>query len=250
MPRAHRFFLRGHVWHLTQRCHKREFLLRFASDRRRWRYWLLQSRLRYGLSVLNYCVTSNHIHLLVRDNGEGEIAASMQLIAGRTGQEFNQRKSRAGAFWQDRYHATAVDSDSHLARCIAYIDLNMVRAGVVTHPRDWLDGGYHELMEGRRRNRITDVDTLIELLNIAGRYELLLYRDELIAQMLSEKPLAREPAWTESKAVGSEAYVQGIKGELRVRAPRLQTLCDDTSYRIKEPCARYKWHFETRKCPP
>ena len=32
------------------------------------------------------------------------------------------------------YHAAAVESDEHLARCIAYIDANMVRAGVVSHP--------------------------------------------------------------------------------------------------------------------
>ena len=61
----------------------------------------------------------------------------MQLIAGRTAHEYNQRKGRSGAFWEDRYHATAVDSDKYLARCMVYIDLNMVRAGVVSHPGEW-----------------------------------------------------------------------------------------------------------------
>mgnify|MGYP001571875247 CR=1 FL=1 len=42
---------------------------------------------RYGISILNYSVTSNHIHLIVRDHkGQGAIARSVQLIAGRTGQ--------------------------------------------------------------------------------------------------------------------------------------------------------------------
>ena len=78
---------------------------------------------------------SDQIHLIVRDHKEGEaIARSVPLIAGRTGQEFNQRKKRRGAFWEDRYHATAVEGDSHLVRCMVYVDLNMVRAGVVTHP--------------------------------------------------------------------------------------------------------------------
>jgi putative transposase len=86
MPRAHRCFLPDHVWHLTHPCHKQEFLLKFARDRRRWLYWLFEAKKRFGLCVLNYMVTSNHIHLLVRDRGTGEIARSMQLIAGRTGQ--------------------------------------------------------------------------------------------------------------------------------------------------------------------
>lgn len=97
MRRANRFFRPGHVWHVTHRYHRREFLLKFARDRRRWRYWLYEARKRYGLCVHNYVVTSNHVHLLVKDRGQGEIAQSMQLNAGRTGQEFNQRKQRGGA---------------------------------------------------------------------------------------------------------------------------------------------------------
>jgi REP element-mobilizing transposase RayT len=66
---------------------------------------------------LNYAVTSNHIHLLVKDGQRWEvIPKTIQLIAGRTGQEFNQRKNRKGAFWEDRYHATAVEADFHLIR--------------------------------------------------------------------------------------------------------------------------------------
>ncbi len=36
MARAKRHYIPGHVWHLTHRCHKREFLLKFPRDRRRW----------------------------------------------------------------------------------------------------------------------------------------------------------------------------------------------------------------------
>jgi len=70
----------------------------------------------------------HHIHLLVKDTGSNVIAQSMQLIAGRTAQEYNQRKGKRGAFWEDRYHATAIEIDEHLHRCVVYIDLNMVRA--------------------------------------------------------------------------------------------------------------------------
>ncbi len=94
--------------------------------------------------MLNYIVTSNHIHLLVVDNGEDVIPKSLQLIAGRTAQEYNIRKKRKGAFWEDRYHATAIQSDEHLAKCMVYIDLNMVRAGVVKHPGEYKHCGYND----------------------------------------------------------------------------------------------------------
>jgi REP element-mobilizing transposase RayT len=60
-------------------------------------HWVFEAKKRLGLSVLNYTVTSNHIHLLVRDTGGQVIAQSMQLIAGRTAQEYNQRKGRQGS---------------------------------------------------------------------------------------------------------------------------------------------------------
>src|SRR5690606_12157481 len=75
MPRANRYFLKGHVWHITHRCHRREFLLKFAKDRQRWLYWLFEARKRFGLCVLNYMVTSNHIHLLVLYQRRGRDSA-------------------------------------------------------------------------------------------------------------------------------------------------------------------------------
>ena len=67
MPRAHRHFLPGHVWHLTHRCHQKAFLLKFARDRDRYLHWVFEAKKRLGLRVLNYMVTSNHVHLLVQD---------------------------------------------------------------------------------------------------------------------------------------------------------------------------------------
>ena len=43
----------GHVWHITHRCHQREFLLKFGRDQQQWQYWLFEARKRFGLSVLN-----------------------------------------------------------------------------------------------------------------------------------------------------------------------------------------------------
>jgi putative transposase len=150
MPRANRHYIPGCVWHITHRCHKKEFLLKFARDRRRWLQWLFEAKKRFGLSVLNYMVTSNHIHLLVRDIGERDVIPdSIHLIAGRTGQEYNQRKNRKGAYWEDWYHATAVETDSHLIQCLLYMDLNMVRAGVVKNPSEWPFCGYNEIQQPR-----------------------------------------------------------------------------------------------------
>jgi REP element-mobilizing transposase RayT len=85
MPRASRHCIPGHLWHITHRCHKKEFLLKFARDRRRYLWWIAEAKQRYGPSVLNCMVTSNHIHILLRDpDGRDVIPRSMQLHAGRS----------------------------------------------------------------------------------------------------------------------------------------------------------------------
>lgn len=101
-------------------------------------------------------------------NFNPENSSNMQLIASRTGQEYNQRKQRRGAFREDRYHATAVDRYDYLARCMVHIDLNMVRAGAVSHPAQWEVSGYREIRRPPTRYRIIDLDTLQQLLDIDG----------------------------------------------------------------------------------
>jgi len=56
----------------------------------------------------------------------------------------------------------------HLHRGLVYIDLNMVRARVVTHPSDWTHSGYREIQNPPRRYRIIDLRELSSLSGFAG----------------------------------------------------------------------------------
>ncbi|MBN2434536.1 MAG: transposase [Spirochaetes bacterium] len=217
MPRAKRYFDSGLIWHITHRCHKKEFLLKFTRDKKRYLAWLYQAKKRYGLIILNYMVTSNHIHLLVVNKTEclrNVIPRSIQLIAGRTGQEFNQRKNRKGAFWEDRYHVTVVDSDDHLNQCMTYIDMNMVRAGVITHPKEWVYCGYSELLNNKKRYTILAVQSLLQLFSLKNLDDLVEHRQQAVESAISRNQyLVREAKWTESVAVGRPSFLQRIKKE-------------------------------------
>jgi putative transposase len=55
------------------------------------------------------------MHLIVSDSSETDaIPRTIQFVAGRLGQEYNRRKNRKGGFWEDRYHATAIESGEAL----------------------------------------------------------------------------------------------------------------------------------------
>jgi len=236
MARANRHFIPGHIWHLTHRCHKREFLFKFSKDRTRWIELLYEAKTRYLLSILNFIVTSNHIHLIVlADNGNDAIPRAMQLIAGRSGQEYNRRKGRKGAFWEDRYH----ESGDHLWRCLVYVDLNMVRAGVVKHPSEWKWSGYHEIQKPKKRYRLIDHDKLRSLLNADSNETL--HRTHLgwIESQLKAKP-DRQEHFGRSLAVGSDAFVRRIQQSLGIRAVGRRSIkTPATGYQLKESIAAY-----------
>jgi len=240
MPRANRHFLPGQVWHITHRCHKKEYLLKFARDRACWIRWLFEARKRYGLCVLNYMVTSNHVHLLVKDNGKDVIPKSMQLVAGRTAQAYNRRKSRNGAFWEDRYHATAVQADEHFFRCMVYIDLNMVRAGIVQHPEKWTHCGYHEIQRSPKRYRIIDQTVLLEICQFSSHADLQsVHRNWISDAIRRDESKSRDPRWTESVAVGQREYIESIQQTLGSRAVGRKTVELKSGYQLKETDAIY-----------
>jgi putative transposase len=218
MPRANRHYLPGHIWHITHRCHQRKFLLKFAVDRRRYLHWVFEAKKRFGLSVLDYVVTSNHVHLLVKDTGRNVIAHSMQLIAGRTAQEYNQRRATKGAFWEDRYHATAIEIDAHLHRCVVHIDLNMVRAGAVNHPGQWNENGFCEIQRPPKRYAIIDLRALSELCGFEDIDGFQTAHRQWIEEALARELSLRDVRWSEAIAVGSLAFIEKIKGELGSKA--------------------------------
>jgi putative transposase len=235
LARAKRHYIPGQVWHITHRCHKQEFLLKFVKDRKRWIQWLFESKRRYGLTILNYVVTSNHIHLLVVDDKDRmTIPRAIQLTAGRHAQEFNQRKKRKGAYWEDRYHATAIETGNHLLRCIVYIDLNMVRAGVVSHPSEWACGGYHEIKSPRRKCILIDYKKLAGLSGCDSYATFQSLHRNLINNAIENDKNKREARWSQSIAVGEKQFVTEIKKRLASKALGRKAQPLDDGFQLRE----------------
>ncbi len=198
---------------------------------------------------MDYMVTSNHIHLLVNDHrGQDVIPKSIQLLAGRIGQECNVRKKRNSAFWQDRYHATAVETGEHLIRCIVYTDLNMVRTGTINHPSQWSWCGYNDIQNPRRKNILIDYEKLREL---AGYDTFDIFQTahrKWIDSSLASFENKRESMWTESIATGSNTFVKKILSELRSQAKGRKIIDDGQVFQIREEMEPYNALFDGEKC--
>ena len=222
--------------------------MKFSKDRHRWTQWLFESKRRYGLTILNYVVTSNHIHLLVVDDKERlTIPKSIQLTAGRVAQEYNQRKKRKGAYWEDRYHATAIDTGKHLLRCLVYIDLNMVRASVVSHPKDWVFGGYNDIQSPRRKCILINYDKLASLAGCSSLTSFQKLHKNLVEDALATDKNKREAHWTQSIAVGENSFVAEMKQRLgsKVLGRKAQPVQDE--FQLREEVSPYITDFESEK---
>jgi putative transposase len=177
--------------------------------------------------------------LLVVDTGKESIPKSLQLIAGRTAQEFNIRKNRKGAFWEDRYHATAVETDEHFIKCPVYIDFNMVRAGVVQHSSEYSINGYNEIQNPPERYSILNRKALLDLFEIHNESRFQQAHREWVESELRNGFSAKNPFWSESVAVGNECFIKDIQHKLAGRAQGRSIIVNNKNTAFKELQAPY-----------
>lgn len=198
-------------YHVTHRCHERSFLLKFGKDRRNYLRRVREAAGKYDVSVLDYIITSNHVHLLLHATKASVVSELMRHIQGNSARDYNKRKSREGAFWRGRYHPTMIQPGGHLTRCLFYIDMNMVRAGKCGHPAEWPESGYHELVGARRRRRIIDMARLLICLEHPGdEAGFMKWYSLTLEDHIKTHYHAREAIWTESLAIGGREWLEKL----------------------------------------
>ena len=74
-----------------------------------------------------------------------------------------------------------MEDGKHFLRCLVYIDLNMVLAGVVTHPKQWFFSGYNETQKPGRKNVLINYDRLMERLG-TGSYDTVKQNHQMLVE--------------------------------------------------------------------
>ena len=117
---------------------------------------------RFDVCVYAFAITNNHVHVVAHTDDLASIPRMMHLAAGSTAKQYNLRKGHLDSLWEHPYQCTLVHGQKHLMNCLAYVDLNMVRAGAVKHPSQWRWCGYDELTGKRSRYRIINQERLLD----------------------------------------------------------------------------------------
>ena len=115
-----------------------------------------------------------------------------------------------------------------------YIDLNMVRAGVVQHPGEWVHGGYREIQNPMQRYTLINRQKLAALLGIKNIDQLKEYHRKWVDEVLKNGTNQRDSKWTQSIAVGDKEFVMETKAKLGAKAIGRKGMTDIEGYELKE----------------
>jgi len=191
MPRIARMVISGEpaVYHIMSRSALGGYP--FDDEDKEFMVGLLQQLKRlYFVELIGYCLMSNHFHLLIRmlpgdGYSDSEIKKRFESFFGDTrefseekiplirqkwssiseyikefkqtfSRYYNKRHKRRGTLWGERFKSVIVENGETLVNCLAYIDLNPVRAKLVKIPEDyrWSSIGYH-VQSGNKDNLLS-----------------------------------------------------------------------------------------------
>lgn len=187
MARLPRLTLPGYPHHVIQRGNNRQPIFVSPADYQTLLDLLRENAEKFQVAIHAYVLMSNHFHLLATPSTLEGLPQMMQAVGRRYVRYFNDLQKRSGTLWEGRYKSTLIQSDRYLLACMAYMDLNPVRAGLVAQARDypWSSHGHYT---GRRVDKFVTPHAL--------------YWE------LGNTPFAREAAYAELVQSGISAVQQ------------------------------------------
>ena len=155
MPRRIRLFIPGGIYHVYNRVTRGEHVFDEPWAPRLWVDAVGDEARTHELTILGWCLMSNHYHLVIK-TGHLPLWRAMGRLQARVARDHNRRKGVIGPLWQSRYKARLVRGNADVANLVAYVHLNPVRAGIVNDPGDYGHSG-HRAMIGAEPPLLTNV---------------------------------------------------------------------------------------------
>ncbi len=124
---------------------------------------------RFDLTLIAYCLMSNHFHFLIRQNGEKPAGLLPQHVFNSYSKAYNKRYDHSGTLFEDHYKVKVVEDRGYLLQLCRYIHGNPVKDGFVADPADWPYSNYLEFV-GERAGSLFDAEFVRVNFGSAARY--------------------------------------------------------------------------------
>ncbi|MDP1684413.1 transposase [Hydrogenophaga sp.] len=181
MARLPRLTVAGYPHHVIQRGNNRQPIVKTDADREVLLDLLGENAKKHQVAINAYVLMDNHFHLLLTPETVDGVPLMMQAVGRRYVRHFNDLHLRTGTLWEGRYKSTLIQTDRYLLACMAYLDLNPVRAGMVSDPRQYIWSSHRHFIGQTNDRRITP---------------------HPLVWSLGNTPFAREAAYTELVRAG------------------------------------------------
>jgi len=127
---------------VVQRGNNRQVCFADDADLKAYANWLREAADKYSVAIHAWVFMTNHVHLLVTPSSVDGVSRCMQYLGRHYVRRFNYRYRRTGTLFEGRFKSGIVQSREYLLICQRYIELNPVRAGMVSDPADYTWSSY------------------------------------------------------------------------------------------------------------
>ena len=142
MARLQRISPLGIPQHIIQRGNNRQVCCACDQDMAFYASLLTEYSTKFSVAIHAWVFMTNHVHLLASPYANGGISAMMQAVGRRYVRYFNGEYRRSGTLWEGRFKSSLVQSEKYLLQCQRYIELNPIRASMVSDPAEYCWSSY------------------------------------------------------------------------------------------------------------
>ena len=160
----------------------------------------------------HHVLMTNHLHLLLTPQKEQGLPKMMQAVGRSYVQIFNKVHGRTGTLWEGRYRSTLIQTERYLLACMAYIDLNPVRATMVAQSEDYVWSSYGHYA-GRRHDRLITPHALYWGLGNTPFAREVAYAEMVHAGIQADQQRALTDATLSGWALGDDKFIAGLKAQ-------------------------------------
>ena len=165
MARLARLTLPGYPHHVIQRGNNRQPIFKTVADYQHFLNLMDDNAKKFEVEIHSYVLMTNHFHLLATPLKDTGLPQMMQAVGRSYVRYFNDLHGRSGTLWEGRYRSTLIQTDRYLLACMVYIDMNPVRAGLVSGIVDYPWSSYNFYAGTRSDKLITPHALFWELAN-------------------------------------------------------------------------------------
>ncbi|MGZ5514748.1 MAG: transposase [Candidatus Aminicenantales bacterium] len=134
--------------HVMNRGNNRQPLFTSREEKLYFLSLIHEKKAMNGIHIYHYCLMNNHIHLVVRLEPDGDLSRFLKQVFLAYYCLFRNRHDYVGHLVQGRFKGIVIDTEGYLIQCGKYIELNPVRANIVTDPGDYEFSSYRYYAEG------------------------------------------------------------------------------------------------------